>query len=50
MMNFDYELYRKIIKEDREVTKQMVINSELSEEDAWLRDEMRKDEILDMFD
>ena len=49
-MKFNYETYRKIVEDDQKVTQQMIESGELSEEDAWLRDEFRKDEILDLFD
>ena len=49
-MEFNFEIYKKLVEQDREITKQMVIDGELTKEDGWLRDSMRQEEILDMFD
>ena len=46
-MNKFYERYMKLVEADREITKQMVANGELTKEEGRFRDEMRKDEILD---
>ena len=40
------ERYKELVSADREITKQMVANGELTEEEGMFRDEMRKDEIL----
>ena len=45
-MNF-YERYMKLVEADRKITQQMIADGELTEEEGRLRDEMRKDEILD---
>ena len=42
-----YERYMKLVEADREVTKQMIADGRLTEEEGRFRDEMRKDEILD---
>lgn len=49
-MTFSYDTYKKILEEDRKSTQQMVDNEEITEEEGYFRDLMRKDEILDMFD
>ena len=41
-----YDVYLKMISDDREITKQMVESGELSEEEGEFRDWMREDEIL----
>ena len=49
-MKFDYMTYKEIVEADRKETERMVENGELTEEDAWLRNAFREDEILDLFE
>ena len=49
-MIFDYMTYKEIVEADRKETERMVENGELTEEDAWLRNAFREDEILDLFE
>ena len=46
MNNAFFDRYKEAVKQDREVTRQMVANGELSEDEADFRDDIRKDEIL----
>lgn len=49
-MKFDYDIYKKLVEKDRLLTKEMVANGEIDEDEAYFRDWMREDEILDMFE
>lgn len=49
-MKFSYAEYKKMLEEDQKITQQMIDDGELTEEEGYFRDQMRKDEILDMFE
>lgn len=49
-MDFNVEVYNKMVEEDRKYTEEMVASGELTEEEGFFRDLMRRDEILMAFD
>ena len=49
-MEFNVDVYNKMIEEDRKYTEKMVADGKLTEEEGFFRDLMRKDEILMEFD
>ena len=49
-MEFNEEVYNKMVEQDRKYTEEMVANGELTEEEGFFRDLMRRDEILMDFD